>query len=155
MMYTIRRGRPSEADVLTRVAHEAKASVGYLPSWIAEWRAELTLTPEYVAREHVFVADAGHSIAGLASLEMSEGGAILEHVWVAPGCQRQGVGQALVQHALAEAARAGYESVQVTADPTAVGFYRHLGAVLTNGVPAPMPGEPDRRLPRMTVPTGG
>jgi uncharacterized protein (TIGR02246 family) len=43
---TIRRAHPSEADVLTRIAHEAKTSVGYPPDWITRWRAELTLTEE-------------------------------------------------------------------------------------------------------------
>jgi GNAT superfamily N-acetyltransferase len=155
MTYAIRRGLPSEADVLTRVAHEAKASLGYPPAWIELWRGELTLTPEYIAREQVFVADGGRGISGLAALELSDVGAVLEHVWVVPGSQRQGVGQALVKHALAEARRAGYENVRVTSDPSAVGFYQQLEGVLTGSVPAPMPGAPDRTLPRMTVPTRG
>ena len=147
MKHTIRRARPTEADVLSRVAYEAKASWGYPVEWMAAWREELTITPEYVTNHEVFVADTGGSIAGIAALEAFEGGVALEHVWVATHRQGEGVGHDLVRYALAAAKRAGHVVVRVISDPNAVGFYLRFGAQMKGSVPAPMPGAPQRVLP--------
>jgi len=142
----IRRARPSQAEALSRLAYEAKASWGYPAEWMAAWRDELTITPEYVASHEVFIAVTDVSLAGLVALEASEGGATLEHVWVAPDRQGEGVGNALITYALAVAKRAGHEVVQVTSDPNAVGFYQRCGARIAGSGPAPMPGAPERTL---------
>ena len=147
MSYRIRRAEPSEAGELTRLARAAKASWGYPAEWLEAWREELTLTGDYLAQNEVFVADTGDGLAGVAALERVRGEAVLEHVWVAPRHQRQGIGEALVRHALARASAAGDRTVRVTSDPQALGFYERLGARLAGSTPAPMPGMPERALP--------
>lgn len=154
MKHTIRRALPSQAEDLSRVAHEAKASWGYPAEWMAAWREELTITPEYVANQQVFVAETGGCIAGLVALETGEGGATLEHVWVATTRRGEGVGAALVRYALDAAKRAGHEVVRVTSDPNAVGFYLRFGARVAGSLPAPMPGAPQRVLPLLELPVG-
>jgi ribosomal protein S18 acetylase RimI-like enzyme len=147
MSYSIRRARSSEAGELTQLARAAKASWGYPAEWLDAWRDDLTITAEYVTQHQVFVADTGDGLAGVAALERVGGEAVLEHVWVAPIHQRQGVGEALVRHALAIASAAGDRTLRVTSDPQAVGFYERLGGRVAGSTPAPMPGMPERVLP--------
>lgn len=150
--YSIRRARPSDAGELTMLARAAKASWGDPEEWLDAWRDELTITGEYVAANHVLVADTGDGLAGVASLERAEGEAVLEHVWIAPRHQRQGVGEALVRQALARASEGGARTVRVTSDPRALGFYERLGGRLVGRTPAPMPGMPERVLPILELP---
>jgi ribose 5-phosphate isomerase B len=147
LVYGIRPARPAEAEELTRLARDAKASWGYPAEWLDAWREELTITAEYLQRNQVFVADTGDGLAGVAALERVRGVAVLEHVWVAVRHQRQGIGEALVRHALTVASEAGDRTVRVTSDPQALGFYERLGGRLTGNIPAPMPGMPERVLP--------
>ena len=153
MSYIIRRARPSEAEELTQLARSAKASWGDPAEWLDAWREELTITAEYVLQNQVVVADTGDGLAGVAALERVRGDAVLEHVWVAATQQRQGIGEALVVHALTLASEAGDRSVRVTSDPRAVGFYERLGGRLAGSVPAPMPGMPERVLPVLELTT--
>jgi ribosomal protein S18 acetylase RimI-like enzyme len=154
--YTIRRARPSEAEELTQLAWDAKASWGYPAAWLEAWREDLTITSEYVLQNQVFVADTSEGLAGVAALERVRGEALLEHLWVAARHQRKGIGEALVRHALAAASVAGDRIVRVTSDPGAVGFYERLGGRLTDSIPAPMPGDAGRVLPvlELTVEQG-
>jgi ribosomal protein S18 acetylase RimI-like enzyme len=137
---------------LTRLAHDAKASWGYPAEWLRAWREDLTITAEYVRLNHVLVADTGDGLAGVAALEHVRGEAVLEHVWVAPRHQRQGIGEALLRQALAVASQAGDRVVRVTSDPQALGFYERLGGRLAGNLPAPMPGMPERTLPVLELP---
>lgn len=154
MRFKIRRAVPDEAETLSEVARTAKASWGYQADWLWAWRDELTITPGFIATHPVFVAVADDSVAGIVALELSAGTACLEHLWVVPGHQRQGIGKALVRHAIGEAARNGARMVRVLSDPHAVDFYTALGARLTGSRPAPMPGAPDRALPVLELSTG-
>jgi ribosomal protein S18 acetylase RimI-like enzyme len=147
MSYRIRRARPAEAEELSQLARAAKASWGYAAEWLEAWREELTITEDYVTRHQVFVADTGDGLAGVAALERARGEAVLEHVWIAPSHQRQGIGEALVRHALARASEAGVRIVRVTSDPQALGFYERLGGRVIGSTPAPMSGMPERVLP--------
>jgi predicted N-acetyltransferase YhbS len=145
----IRRGTASDAGELTALAHRAKAYWGYPREWLAVWRDELTLTPEYVTRHFTFVAVDREKIVGSSVLQHEHESWSLEHLWVEPAFQRRGIGRALVRRALEEAARQGASRVEVVADPFAEAFYTRLGARRTAQVPAPMPGSPNRYLPRL------
>lgn len=145
----IRRARPDEANALSELAVRAKSHWGYPPVWIRLWRADLTLTQEYLSSHAGLVAIEYDRLIGCCVVELREReqGASLEHVWVEPACQGRGVGRTLVTHALDIAVRAGVSRVAVIADPFAEGFYLKLGASRVGAVPAPMPGAPGRLLP--------
>jgi ribosomal protein S18 acetylase RimI-like enzyme len=134
---------------LSELAFRAKAQWGYPEEWLRLWRGDLTLTPEYLAAYPGFVAlDCGRPV-GCCVAEVRGREASLEHLWIAPECQRRGIGRMLVGAALDIAAAAGVSRVAVIADPFAEPFYLRLGAFRTGEVPAPMPGAPDRVLPRL------
>ena len=50
---------PEDADALTRIAFAAKRYLGYPESWIQHWRDSLTITPEFVRNNGVYVAVSG------------------------------------------------------------------------------------------------
>ncbi|MEZ5319015.1 MAG: GNAT family N-acetyltransferase [Vicinamibacterales bacterium] len=147
----IRRARPADAAVLSDLARRAKASWGYPAPWLDAWRAELTVSPDYLAAQTAFVADIDGRPAGLCVIEDHGARWSLEHVWVAPEVQGRGVGRTLVARALDEAASRRPGPVEVLSDPHAESFYLRLGARRVGAVPAPMPGAPDRVLPRLLL----
>lgn len=70
----------------------------------------------------------------------------LEHLWVEPHAQRQGIGSALVRCSLTAARKLG-RPLRLVAEPFAKDFYERLGAKVIGTQPAPMPGDEQRALP--------
>jgi GNAT superfamily N-acetyltransferase len=145
--FVIRRAAGADVEVLTDLAHRAKAHWRYPASWLRSWDPQLTITTGYLEIHDVWVADAGGSLVGMCALEDRGTSWGLEHVWVEPSEHRRGIGRALVRHALAEAARVRRGPVQLLSDPYAIGFYERLGARYLGEAAAPMPGAPERTLP--------
>ena len=144
----IRRATADDTDALTDLAHRAKAHWNYPSAWMRQWDAQLTILPGYLEMHDVWVAERDGMIVGMCALEDRGDRWNLEHVWVDPAVHGQGIGRALVQHALGDAWRRRRDVVELLADPFATGFYERLGARLAGYVPAPMPGSKDRTLPR-------
>lgn len=145
----IRPGRPDEADALTALALRSKASWNYPAAWLERWAEELAFDAGYLAAHRVRVAETDGVLAGVLALEERPDGWEIERVWVDPSAQGLGVGRALVGDALAHAARVHRGDVTVLSDPYAESFYLHLGAIRISEARAPMPGAPDRTLPRL------
>jgi predicted N-acetyltransferase YhbS len=146
---SIRRARPCDAPALTELARAAKASWGYPAQWLEQWAPDLLITPEYIEANDVFVATLDGRVIGMTALQVAGGHASLEHAWINPGFHGRGLGAALVRQALAAASNRGASAVGVISDPFAEPFYLRLGAMRRGAVPAPMPGCPDRVLPRL------
>ena len=144
----IRAATGGDADVLTDLAHRAKAHWGYPASWMREWDPQLTIIPGYLEAHDVWVAERHGTIVGMCALEDLGRRWSLEHVWVEPSAHGGGIGRALVMRALEEAHRRRPGVVELLADPFASGFYERLGARRVGDVAAPMPGAKDRTLPR-------
>lgn len=147
MPLSIRCAIPSDAPELSDLAQRAKAHWGYPAEWLAAWRPQLTIEPEYITEHCVLVAERAGRLAGMCAIEDRERYWSLEHVWVDPGNMGQGVGRTLVERALTIARVTRPGRVVAEADPNAAGFYRSLGARQVGVVPASMPGAADRVLP--------
>jgi N-acetylglutamate synthase-like GNAT family acetyltransferase len=145
---TLRKASGDDADVLTDLAHRAKAHWGYSASWMREWDAQLTILPGYLEMHDVWVAERDGAIIGMCALEDRGPRWMLEHVWVEPSFHRSGIGRSLVLRALDTARAQGAGVVELLSDPYATGFYERLGAHHAGDVHAPMPGARDRTLPR-------
>ena len=146
----IRRARPDEADVLTEIAHAAKRHWGYPESWIEHWQADLTITPEFIARNEMYVAMIDEEVVGCCALVFSAALAELEHMWIRPRHMGTGVGRALFLHAKERAANLEISVLEISADPNAEGFYERMGARRIGEVQSEIEGQP-RVLPRLSV----
>jgi ribosomal protein S18 acetylase RimI-like enzyme len=145
----VRPARVEEAATLSAIARAAKARWAYPPAWLDAWESELTFTPATFDRMAVFVAERGGAPLGVAALERRAPGEwSIEHLWVAPAAEGQGVGRALFAELVHAAREQGGGVLEILSDPHAAGFYERMGAHPTGSVAAAMPGDPDRALPR-------
>jgi len=146
----IRRAKPEEAGLLTEIAHAAKRHWGYPENWIQHWKADLTITPEFIANNEVYVAVKGEEIVGCCALAINESVAELEHMWIRPEHMGAGVGRALFLHVKERAANLNVPALELSADPNAEGFYERMGATRIGEARSEIEGK-RRILPRMIV----
>jgi N-acetylglutamate synthase-like GNAT family acetyltransferase len=145
----IRRSSPEDATTLTQIALEAKRHWGYPEHWIRHWESDLTISSDFIRDNYVYVAEEDGEIRGFYALCVAGEKAELEHMWVTPGCIGTGIGKELFLDAMEQAARLEVNTVELSSDPNAAGFYRRMGATQI--------GESDsavdhtRKIPRMKI----
>lgn len=148
-MVTLRRARPDEAGVLSAVAQASKAHWGYDEAFLESVREELTFRADDVESGHVVVAVLDGEVAGFYSLDGAPPHGELGNLWLRPDRIGTGLGRVLWEHALAEADAAGFEHLDIDADPYAEGFYLRMGAEKIGETPSG--AIPGRVLPRLRV----
>ena len=146
----IRPATTEEAAELTRIAHEAKRHWGYPEHWLQRWDADLTITPDFISDNHVFVAEEEGGLAGFYALCVKNDNAELDHMWVVPERMGSGVGKELFLAAMQKASELNLSSVEICSDPNAEGFYQKMGAHRIGETNSDMDGEP-RVLPRLSI----
>ena len=146
----IRQASSEEAAELTRIAHDAKRHWGYPEHWMEHWDADLTISPEFISNNQVFVAEEGDRLSGFYALTIKNQKAELEHMWVAPDAIGTGIGKALFLSAMQKAAELKVRSVEISSDPNAEGFYQKMGAYRVGESTSEVDGEP-RILPRLSI----
>lgn len=148
---TLCRARALDAERLTEIALTAKAHWGYSQAFMDACREELTITPARIASERIMVATDGPEIAGFLSLVQApgDGFAEVEDLFIAPDHMGRGLGQALMNEALAHARETHVSRIEVDADPNAVGFYEACGFRIF--AEAPSASIPGRVLPRLAL----
>lgn len=147
----IRRARTDEAGQLSAIAVTAKRIWGYSEAQMQIWQSDLQITEQMISVHNVFVAERADGVAGFYCLTVSAGTWALEHLWVLPAFNRQGIGRALLGHAKSVAAAGGAKTIRIDADPNAEAFYLACGAVCTGAQPAPIDSNPDRVRPQMVL----
>ena len=150
----MRSATASDARQLSALVRRAKAHWGYPKEWLAAWRAELTVTADYIRLHRVVVMQQAGKIAGFYGLELRADVAHLEHLWVEPAYIGRGMGRMLLDQACSEARELGYASIELVADPHAEPFYLHQGAVRIGEIRSAVLGCP-RLLPKMRLGTKG
>lgn len=146
----IRRASPDDITALTQIAHDAKRYWGYPEHWIRHWQDDLTISPDYLANNQVFVAEKADQILGFYALILRQEKAELDHLWVAPEHIGSGVGKELFIHALQNASRRNVSEIEILSDPNAEGFYRKMGAHRIGETVSEIDGEL-RTLPLLSV----
>ena len=147
---TIRRARPAEGEILTRIAHAAKRHWGYSEEWIRLWRKDLSVDQTFIRGNRVFVATVVDEPVAFYALTGSGREHELEHFWVDPEHMNKGIGRRLFAHAVKTARSSGADSIKIVSDPHAEGFYLQMGADRV-GEHASQP--PGRMLPVLSVNT--
>ncbi len=146
----IRPATSDEASTLTAIALESKNYWGYPEHWLKRWEPELTISPEFIEKNHVFVLENGGEVRGFYALCVNDSCAELEHMWVRPAYIGSGVGKELFLDAMERAAKLNVDEVQLTADPNAAAFYKKMGAQQIGEAKSEIDGQP-RILPRMKI----
>ena len=148
---TIRSASAADAQALTTIALEAKRYWGYPEHWIKHWESELTISPEYIRDNHVYVHEDDGEIRGFYALCVDGNKAELDHMWVTPAAIGSGIGKELFLDAMERAAKLNVNAVEISSDPNAAGFYKRMGATQIGEVDAPVDGQPARKLPRLKI----
>ena len=123
----IRRASSDEAAALSQIAHDAKRHWGYPEHWLKHWRDDLTISPDFIAANQVYVAASEGELLGFYALIIRKEKAELDHLWVAPAHIGTGVGKQLFLHAMQYAGRRNVAAVEILSDPNAEGFYQKIG----------------------------
>ena len=146
----IRQASVDEAATLTQIALDAKRHWGYPEHWITHWEADLTISPDFIRDNHVYVAEDDGQLRGFYALCVADQKAELEHMWVTPACIGTGIGKELFLDAMERAATLDVSAVELSADPNAAGFYQRMGATQIGETESTIDGQ-TRKLPRMTI----
>jgi N-acetylglutamate synthase-like GNAT family acetyltransferase len=146
----IRKASTEDAATLTTIAHDAKRHWGYPEHWIKHWQDDLTISPDLIAANQVYVAEREGELLGFYALIVRQDKAELDHMWVAPAHIGTGVGKELFIHAMQTAAGRNISEVEISSDPNSEGFYRKMGAHQIGETISEIDGQP-RALPRLTV----
>jgi GNAT superfamily N-acetyltransferase len=150
MQITIQRALPEQHERLTQITFAAKKHWGYPERWMEIWKDALTITPEFIANNEVYVAKVESEVAGYYGLIASDGKVQLEHMWVDPAYMGSGIGKRLFDHAIKAAASLGASSMDIESDPNAEGFYKRMGARRIGELISELEGQP-RLLPLLVV----
>jgi GNAT superfamily N-acetyltransferase len=146
----IRNAIPEEAQQLTQIALDAKRHWGYPEHWIQQWESDLTITPEFIQENQVFVIEDEGGVKGFYALCVAGSKAELEHMWVTPAFIGTGIGKELFLDAMDRATALKVNEIELSADPNAAGFYKRMGATKIGETDAEIDGQP-RTLPRMKI----
>ena len=149
-MILVRRAGFNEADILSAIAFSAKAYWGYPERWLDTWKYQLTFSPEYFEKNESWVAELENTPIGFYTLLDRNGIAWIENLWVLPEYIGKGVGKQLFAHAVKLARQRGYKTLQLEADPNALGFYEKMGMYKTGEHIGEVDGQP-RVLPIMEM----
>jgi len=145
-----RRARPEEATALSEIAMASKQSWGYPDEWLEAWRADLTLSPDYIRERPVWMAEVEGATAGFFGLDRRAGIWRLEHLWLLPAFIRKGLGRVLFAEAIRLAGAAGATELHIRSDPHAEAFYLRMGAVRTGLEAYQLLGKIPREVPHLT-----
>jgi len=145
---SIRRARPDEADALTALATRAKAHWGYDTEFMDQVSPAMALSASDIEAQEVWVLEDDGHVVGFHRVLCGDS-AELEDMWVDPSAMGTGHGRRLFEHAIGVARGSGASSLELDADPHAVGFYERMCMQRIGDTPSAL--IPGRSLPRMRV----
>jgi N-acetylglutamate synthase-like GNAT family acetyltransferase len=146
----IRKASADNSETLTQIALDAKRHWGYPEHWIKHWESDLTVSPDFIDKHQVYVAEDEGEIRGFYALSLNGDKAELEHMWVRPAYIGTGIGKELFLDAMERASKWNVSEVELSADPNAAGFYERMGAQRVGEVESQIDGQ-ERKIPRMKV----
>jgi N-acetylglutamate synthase-like GNAT family acetyltransferase len=104
--------RPATAADVPRLTELAKAGYGRYVERMGRPPRPMTDDYSQVIREfEVAIAERGGEVVGFVATGPADEGFVLENVCVDPSVEDTGVGRTLLEHAEAEARRAGFDSI--------------------------------------------
>ena len=134
----IRPAKPNEAEALSRISFDSKGYWGYPEKYFETWKHELTISPDYIEKNAVYVYETGPDLAGYyAVVELTKDievsnirlpkGFWLEHMFVEPRHIGKGIGSTMFRHLQDQCGEIGISELAILSDPHARGFYEKMG----------------------------
>ena len=143
----------AEAPLLSDLAVRSKGHWGYDDDFMNRCRRPLTVDQDQITRGRVTLVedDPDGVVMGFYALAgSSDEDAEISMLFVDPPWIGTGLGAELLDHACRSARQRGWSAVRIEADPFAVPFYEHMGAVRIGVVPSEL--IPGRALPLLRLP---
>lgn len=151
METVIRQARDNESYDLTAISFASKGYWNYPEEYFDIWRKELTITPEYIKDNVVFVAEVDGKIAGFFSIaEIKEDvqtgkvlvrkGYWLEHIFILPEFIGKRIGSELMSYVATLCSKKNIDRLLIFSDPNAKGFYDKIGAGFIEESPSSIEG---------------
>lgn len=140
---------PEDHAALSILTKKSKAYWGYNAAQMAEWDAQLTITPDYISENIVYKLVLEEKLTGYYSFLSSDNETItLDNLFIAPEFMGKGYGKILLDDAIEKARNVGFKTITLEADPNAEVFYSRFGFVTTGQAETSIPG---RFLPIMEL----
>jgi GNAT superfamily N-acetyltransferase len=141
----------NESDILTSISFAAKRYWNYPEEYFDVWKEELTITPDYIKQNQVYVAKIDGKAVGFASLvEVKDDfqvgellitkGFWLDHIFVHPDYIGKRVGSNLISFVKKSCRKKNISYLHILSDPNAKGFYNTIGAEYIKEVPSSIQG---------------
>ena len=131
-VYTVREAKPEEQRELTRLSVRATMHAGYDEAFIDRSMPSLTITLPMISANYVQVAQDGSSeVVGVVWVMPTarQGIALLHGLYVDPARWKRGIGRVLFGAAVARAKGIKAGALMITAEASAEGFYKRMGAI--------------------------
>ena len=125
----IRLGTAADLVALTDIYRRASLSNDGDRDRLLAHPEYLMLEPECLTEGRTHVAEEGGSVVGFATWAETDDGLELEDLFVDPTWMRRGIATALVNCICDVLRSRGTDTLEVTASPDALGFYRSVGFV--------------------------
>ena len=138
----------TDAARLTQIMRQSKAYWGYSEDQLKLWESVLLVTETHLIDYIVFKLIVEEEIVGFYSLlPKGEKQVWLENLFIVPSIIGNGQGSCLLQHAIDESKKRGFQEMKLEADPNAEYFYLKRGFKVIGQQPTSIPG---RFMPIMT-----
>lgn len=136
----IRKALDVDSKELTRIAFAAKKHWDYPQEYYQVWENELTITPDYIEKNDVYLASDEGGKLGFYSVINWKEEIYLDHIFIDPRFLKQGIGSQLIRHLIENQEKKGVRQIKILVDPNAAGFYDKIGAKLVEYVPSNIEG---------------
>ncbi|WP_243521606.1 GNAT family N-acetyltransferase [Bacillus pseudomycoides] len=131
----VREALLNEANELSELALNSKATWDYSEEFIRACKEDLTITEEYIINNYVYVLENEGVKIGFFSFLRKEGDA-LDFLYLHPDYKGKGYGKLLWQRVVEKAVELGMKSFTIDSDPNAKGYYIKMGAKLIGETPS-------------------
>ena len=143
----IRPAKIEESGTLTAISFASKKYWAYPDHFFETWKNELTISPDYIRQNWVFVCEGKTGIAGYYSMVYLENnmdfsgivlskGHWLEHMFILPAFIGKGIGTKLFEHLKIICRQNRINTISILSDPNAKGFYEKMGCRYVTEIPS-------------------
>lgn len=124
----INQAHTTDAQKISEVCFLSKAYWGYSKEQMENWRDDLTIGPDYIQKNKVFVLLNGGKIIGFYSyFEDKSNTVMLDNIFLLPAFIGRGLGRFLMDDFIERVRNEGYLKIILHADPHATDFYSMYG----------------------------